>query len=52
MITSLSQSWVSRVIRKIVERIEQQLKKNYDYSIIIENNNVLLKSKIEAITKK
>lgn len=52
MITSLSQSWVSRVIKKIVERIEQQLKKNYDYSIIIENNNVLSKSKIEAITKK
>lgn len=47
MITSLSQSWVSRVIRKIVKKMELQLKQDYNYSGI--PDNVLSKSKIKVM---
>ena len=47
MITSLSQSWVSRLIKKIVKKMELQLKQDYNYSGI--PDNVLSKSKIKVM---
>ena len=48
--TSLAQSWISRSIKRIVKKIELQLKQDYDYSGI--PNNVLSKNKIKVMTKK
>ena len=45
--TSLAQSWVSRLIKKIVKKMELQLKQDYNYSGI--PDNVLSKSKIKVM---